>query len=202
MKIKRFIGGLLESNGYIIYQQDGGDAYLIDPGYNSKVFIEYIKEHGFSLKGILLTHHHYDHSGVADRVKAVFDCPIYLHRRDCDIYFKEFKRNADIYMEDGDVFDLEGEEISVIHTPGHTGGGVCFMSDKSKVCFTGDTIFNVDLGRTDLEGGSEKEMIDSILNIIDKWPNDIMIYPGHGDGCTMKKVRQINSEFLDIVNKR
>lgn len=202
MKIKRFIGGLLESNGYIIYQQDGGEAFLIDPGYNSKVFIEYIKEHDFTLKGILLTHHHYDHVGVADRVKAVFDCPVYLHRRDCDIYFREFKRNADIYMEDGDVFDLEGEKIRVIHTPGHTGGGVCFMSDKSKVCFTGDTIFNVDLGRTDLEGGSEQEMRDSILNIIDKWPNDIMIYPGHGDGCTMKKVRQINTEFLDIVNKR
>lgn len=202
MKIKRFIGGLLESNGYVLYQQDGGEAYLIDPGYNSKVFIEYIKEHGFELKGILLTHHHYDHSGVADRVKAVFDCPIYLHRRDCDIYFKEFKKNADVYMEDGDTFDLGGEKIRVIHTPGHTGGGVCFMSDKSKVCFTGDTIFNVDLGRTDLEGGSEKEMIDSMLNIIDKWPNDIMIYPGHGDGCTMKKVRQINTEFLEIVNKR
>lgn len=202
MKIKRFIGGLLESNGYIIYQQDGGEAFLIDPGYNSKVFIEYIKEHDFTLKGILLTHHHYDHVGVADRVKAVFDCPVYLHRRDCDIYFREFKKNADIYMEDGDVFDLEGEKIRVIHTPGHTGGGVCFMSDKSKVCFTGDTIFNVDLGRTDLEGGSEQEMRDSILNIIDKWPNDIMIYPGHGDGCTMKKVRQINTEFLDIVNKR
>lgn len=202
MKIKRFIGGLLESNGYVLYQQDGGEAYLIDPGYNSKVFIEYIKEHGFDLKGILLTHHHYDHSGVADRVKAVFDCPVYLHRRDCDIYFKEFKRNADVYMEDGDVFDLEGEELRVIHTPGHTGGSVCFMSDKSKVCFTGDTIFNVDLGRTDLEGGSEKEMVDSILDIIDKWSNDIMIYPGHGDGCTMKKVRSINTEFLDIVNKR
>ncbi len=202
MKIKRFIGGLLESNGYVIYQQDGGEAYLIDPGYNSKVFIEYIKEHGFDLKGILLTHHHYDHAGVAERVKAVFDCPIYLHRRDCDIYSREYKRNADIYMEDGDVFDLEGEKIVVINTPGHTAGSVCLMSEKSKLCFTGDTIFNVDLGRTDLEGGSEAEMIDSILNIIDKWPNDIMIYPGHGDGCTMKKVRQINSEFLDIVNKR
>ena len=202
MKIKRFIGGLLESNGYVLYQQEGGDAYLVDPGYNSKVFIEYIKEHGFSLKGILLTHYHYDHSGVADRVKAEFDCPVYLHRRDCDLYAKEYKRYADIYMEDGDVLDLEGEKIRVIHTPGHTGGGVCMMSDKSKVCFTGDTIFNVDLGRTDLAGGSEKEMVSSILDIIDKWPNDIMIYPGHGDGCTMKKVRQINTEFLDIVNKR
>lgn len=70
------------------------------------------------------------------------------------------------------------------------------------MCFTGDTIFNVDLGRTDLEDGSEQEMRESILNIIDKFPNDIMIYPGHGDGCTMKKVRQINTEFLDIVEKR
>ena len=198
MKIKRFIGGLLESNGYVIYQQQGGDAYLIDPGYNSKVFIEYIKEQDFSLKGILLTHHHYDHVGAVERIKDVFECPVYMHRRDCDMY----RKNVDIYMEDGDVIDLEGEKLVVISTPGHTAGSVCFMSDKSKVCFTGDTIFNVDLGRTDLEGGSEREMRDSILNIIDKWPNDIMIYPGHGDGCTMKKVRNINSEFLYIVNNR
>lgn len=196
MKIKRFIGGLLESNGYIIYQKEGGAAFLIDPGYNSKVFIEFIKEHDFKLEAILLTHHHYDHVGAVERVKDVFDCPVYMHRRDCDLY----KKPVDIYMEDGDVLDLEGEQIKVISTPGHTGGSVCFMSEKSKVCFTGDTIFNVDLGRTDLEGGSEKEMISSIRNIIDKWPNDIMIYPGHGDGCTMKKVRQINVEFLDIVN--
>lgn len=198
MKIKRFIGGMLESNGYIIYQQDGGDAFLIDPGYNSKVFIEYIKEHEFSLKGILLTHHHYDHVGAVERVKDVFDCPVYLHRQDCDMY----RKHVDVYMEDGDVLELEGERITVISTPGHTRGSVCFMSEKSKVCFTGDTIFNVDLGRTDLEDGSEAEMQKTILDIIDKWPNDIMIYPGHGDGCTMKKVRQINTEFLDIVNRR
>lgn len=201
MKIKRFIGGMLESNGYVLYQQEGGEAFLIDPGYNSKVFIEYINEHKFQLKGILLTHHHYDHVGVAGRVKATFDCPIYLHKDDCDIYTRATKTYPDFYLADGDVLDLEGEEIRVIHTPGHTRGGVCFMSDKSKVCFTGDTIFNVDLGRTDLEDGSEEQLVETIINIIDKWPNDIMIYPGHGDGCTMKKVRQINTEFLDIVNK-
>ncbi len=200
MKFKRFIGGMLESNGYVLYQQEGGEAFLIDPGYNSKVFIEYINEHNFKLKGILLTHHHYDHVGVAERVKAAFDCPIYIHKDDCDIYTRATKSYPDVYLEDGDVLDLEGEEIKVIHTPGHTRGSVCFMSEKSKVCFTGDTIFNVDLGRTDLEDGSESQMRDSILNIIDKWPNDIMIHPGHGDGCTMKKVRQINTEFLDIVN--
>lgn len=195
MKIKRFIGGMLESNGYVIFQKEGGEAFLIDPGYNSKVFIEYIKAHDFTLKGILLTHHHYDHVGAVERVKNVFDCPVYLHRRDCDMY----RKNVDVYMEDGDILYLEDEAIKVINTPGHTHGSVCFYSEKSRLCFTGDTIFNVDLGRTDLEDGSENEMRDSIINIIDKWPNDIMIYPGHGDGCTMKKVRKINNEFLELT---
>ena len=198
MKIKRFIGGMLESNGYVIYQKDGGDAFIIDPGYNPGVFTEYIKEHALILRGILLTHHHYDHVGAVERIRAAMECPVYLHRSDCDMY----RKKVDVYMEDGDVIDLEGEEIKVINTPGHTKGGVCFLSEKSRVCFTGDTIFNVDLGRTDLEDGSEQEMRESILNIIDKFPNDIMIYPGHGDGCTMKKVRQINTEFSDIVEKR
>lgn len=195
MKIKRFIGGMLESNGYVIFQKEGGDAFLIDPGYNSKVFIEYIKAHAFTLKGILLTHHHYDHVGAVERVKDVFDCPVYLHRRDCDMY----RKKVDVYMEDGDILYLEDEAIKVINTPGHTHGSVCFYSEKSRLCFTGDTIFNVDLGRTDLEDGSDNEMRDSIINIIDKWPNDIMIYPGHGDGCTMKKVRKINNEFLELT---
>jgi len=198
MKIKRFIGGLLESNGYVIYQEEGQNCYIIDPGYNSKVFIDYVKKEKFNVKGILLTHHHYDHVGAVERIKAVYDCPVYLHRSDCDMY----RKPVDVYMEDGDVIDLDGEKIVVVHTPGHTAGSVCFFSTKSKLAFTGDTIFNVDLGRTDLEDGSESDMINSIRNIINSWENDIMIYPGHGDGCTMKKVRKINKEFTDIIEMR
>jgi len=198
MKIKRFIGGLLESNGYVIYQEEGQNCYIIDPGYNSKVFIDYVKKEKFNVKGILLTHHHYDHVGAVERIKAVYDCPVYLHRSDCDMY----RKPVDVYMEDGDVIDLDGEKIVVVHTPGHTAGSVCFFSTKSKLAFTGDTIFNVDLGRTDLEDGSESDMINSIRNIINNWENDIMIYPGHGDGCTMKKVRKINKEFTDIIEMR
>ena len=198
MKIKRFIGGLLESNGYVVYQQEGQHCYIIDPGYNPKVFIDYIKKEKFNVKGILLTHHHYDHVGAVDRLKAEYDCPVYLHRSDCDMY----RKPVDVYLEDGDAIDLEGEKLVVVHTPGHTAGSVCFYSEKSKLAFTGDTIFNVDLGRTDLEDGSDKDMINSIRNIIDKWGNDIMIHPGHGDGCTMKKVRKINKEFIDIIEAR
>lgn len=198
MKIKRFIGGMLESNGYVIYQKDGEKCFIVDPGYNHKVFVEYINEHELKLEGILLTHHHYDHVGAVERLCNIFEgCKVYMHREDCDMYGK----SVDVYLEDGDEIDLDGEIIKVVHTPGHTSGGVCYFCAKSRLAFTGDTIFNVDLGRTDLEDGNDAQMRDSILNIIDKWENDIMIYPGHGDGCTMKKVRQINQEFLDIVGR-
>lgn len=198
MKIQRFTGGILESNGYVLYQSEGQTSYIIDPGYNSKVYLDYLKKNNLRLEGVLLTHHHYDHTGAVDRIKKELDCPVYLHRADCDMY----KKPVDVYMEDGDVIELGGEKLVVISTPGHTRGSVCFFSAKSRVAFTGDTIFNVDLGRTDLEDGSEEEMRHSIIDIIDKWDNDIMIYPGHGDGCTMKKVRKINKEFNDIVEKR
>lgn len=198
MKIQRFTGGILESNGYVLYQNEGQTCYIIDPGYNSKVYLDYLKKNDLKLEGILLTHHHYDHTGAVDRLKKELDCSVYLHRADCDMY----KKPVDVYMEDGDVIDIGREKLVVISTPGHTRGSVCFFSAKSRIAFTGDTIFNVDLGRTDLEDGSEEEMRHSIIDIIDKWDNDIMIYPGHGDGCTMKKVRKINREFIDIIEKR
>lgn len=196
MKIERFVCGLLESNGYVIYQDDGRDCFIIDPGYGAKKFSGFVRAHDLDVKGILLTHHHYDHVGAVKKLKAEFDCPVYMHRADCDMYGKP----VDVYMEDGDVIDVDGETIRVISTPGHTRGSVCFFSEKSRVMFTGDTIFNVDLGRTDLEDGSESDMQATIRNIVDKWDNDIYIYPGHGDGCTMKTVRRINTEFADIVD--
>lgn len=199
MKIKRFIGGLLESNGYII-SADGNskDCFIIDPGYNPKRFLKYIKENDLDLKGVILTHHHSDHVGGVDKIKNELDCPVLMHRCDIDQYGKP----VDVYLEDGDVLELgdgPGEKLVIIHTPGHTKGGICIMSEKSKVCFTGDTIFNVDLGRTDLEDGSDAEMAASMVNIVNQWSNEITIYPGHGDPATMKTVRKINREFIDIV---
>ena len=197
MKIKRFTGGTLESNGYVLYVREGGSCFIIDPGYDPKVFLVYIRDMKLDLKGIILTHHHYDHTGAVDRIKNETGCPVYLHLEDCDMYGNQ----VDVYMEDSDIIDLDGVQLEVIHTPGHTRGSVCIFDGKDRVCFTGDTIFNVDLGRTDLEDGSEEQMVRSITEIIDRWPNDIMIYPGHGDGCTMKKVRKINREFTDIIER-
>ena len=211
MEIKRFIGGILEANCYVVSARSGGDphakagCFIIDPGYYPARVIKYIRENAFAPEGIILTHHHSDHSGAAARMRKELDCPIMIHREDADMYREE----ADMLLEDGDVLTI-GEEgkgnsagavkLVVLHTPGHTKGGICLMAEKDRVCFTGDTIFNVDLGRTDLGDGSFEEMKDSILNVVNKWDNDVTIYPGHGDPATMKTVRKINLEFLEIVN--
>lgn len=197
MKIERLIGGALEGNGYIIYQEEGGQCYIVDPGYGHKKFLEVIRGKKLDLKGILLTHHHYDHVGAVKGIVTETGCPVYLHIADADRFKQPVKP-----IEDGDVFDLAGEEIQAIHTPGHTEGSVCYFSEKSRLAFTGDTIFNVDLGRTDLDDGDPAKMEATIRNIIDGWSDDIIIYPGHGDHCTMKYVRQVNGEFLDIVGDK
>lgn len=197
MKIKRFIGGTLESNGYIISVKPEGEAFIIDPGYNPKKFIKYIEENQLKLKGVLLTHLHHDHVGGAEKISSHFNCPIYMHEDDAFVY----RGKVDIRLKDGDNLDLDGETLDIISTPGHTKGSICIMSKKSRVCFTGDTIFDTDLGRSDLEGGSEEDMKNSICNVIDKWDNDINIYPGHDNGCNMKFVRQHNTEFNGLLKE-
>ena len=199
MKVKRFIGGSLESNGYVLYNKPGGEALIIDPGYNAKVFIDFVKENDLDLKGILLTHNHHDHVGAVNPIADTFSCKVYMHYMDALTY----RGKVDVEIDDGYIFTLDGtEEIKTISTPGHTKGSVCFMCEKSRVCFTGDTIFDTDLGRTDLSDGSEDEMRQSIVNIISKWENDIFIYPGHDNGCNMKMVREYNTEYLALLEGR
>ena len=197
MKIKRFVGGSLESNGYIISRIRGGSCYVIDPGYEPKRFIAYIAEQGLAMQGVILTHHHYDHVGGAEKLRDYFECPVMMHEQDAFVY----RQPVDRLLADGDEIDLDGETLRVYHTPGHTRGSICILSEKSKVVFTGDTIFDTDLGRTDLADGSPQDMIRSCKAVIDKWSNDYTIYPGHDGAATMKQVRQYNPECLDCLEK-
>lgn len=197
MKIKRLIGGNLESNGYIVYDKEGGEGYIIDPGYRGEAFIEECGKLSVTIRGILLTHCHYDHVGAVEKLKKEWGCPVYMHQEDCDQYGK----HVDVMLLGGERFPLGDEWLLTLHTPGHTRGGVCFLSEsgKTKAVFTGDTIFNVDLGRTDLLGGSDADMKRSINEICAKWAGDMTIYPGHGDPATMKYVRANNREYLDLL---
>ena len=197
IKIKRFIGGALEANGYVIYHHDGGQGYIIDPGYNAGWYKDFLVEHDLHIKAILLTHHHYDHVGAVDKLRGDLNCPVYLHRADLPMY----KGEVDRVLDGGEVLSFDDEELVVIHSPGHTKGGVCYFSERSRVVFTGDTIFNVDIGRTDLPGDGEPYVMkDTMNNVVNKWDNDIVIYPGHGDSANMKYVRKHNFEFIEALD--
>lgn len=198
MKIKRFVGGSLESNGYIISTKPQGNCYIIDPGYEANKFIKYIESEGLNLLGIILTHHHHDHVGAASKVAGHFECQVMMTFEDSLMYRGKVSK----YLINGDTLDLDGETLEVLHTPGHTHGSICIVSPKSNVVFTGDTIFDTDLGRTDLEDGSWPDMVDSCKFVIDKWPDRYTIYPGHDQSATMKTVRQYNTEFLQCLEEK
>lgn len=192
------MGGSLESNGYIVSLRKGGECYIIDPGYEPIKFIKYIEEEKLKLKGIILTHHHHDHVGGAAKISDRLNCPVMMSFADSLIY----RGKTDIILNDGDIIRLEDTMLKVIETPGHTHGSLCIEVPESKIVFTGDTIFDTDLGRTDLEDGSEREMINTCRSIISTWPDSYTIYPGHDGSATMKQIRIYNEEFLQYTEER
>lgn len=183
------------SNGYVISTEKDPGCFIIDPGYRPEKFIDYIKEQALEPLGILLTHCHHDHVGGAQKIRDVFECPVMMTFEDSLMY----KGSVDIVIEGGDVLQMGEEEIRVLKTPGHTAGSVCFLCERSSVVFTGDTIFDTDLGRTDLAGGSPEAMRLSCKRIIDRWPDFYTIYPGHDGSATMKQVRLYNLEFNECI---
>lgn len=191
MKIKKLMMGPLLANGYILYKQDGSECTIIDPGYSPDVYLSFAKEHSLKVKNILATHYHSDHTGAADRLRDALKCPVFMHSADADLYTGEI----DGFLSDGQRLICCGEQITVLWTPGHTRGSVCFELPEGKVCFTGDTLFDTDLGRTDLESGCEEDMKHSIRFVLNHLEDSWMIYPGHEGSCTMKFVRENNREF-------
>jgi glyoxylase-like metal-dependent hydrolase (beta-lactamase superfamily II) len=195
VRIERVIGGTIEANCWIAHHGEGTAAFVIDPGFNYKRYLEALAGLRLSAVAILLTHYHDDHSGASDVLAGELDVPVYLHRGDLPYY----KGRVDIPLDGGETLDLGGEPVEVFHTPGHTAGGACFYLPRSKVSFTGDTVFNVDLGYTHFAGGSAEDMRRSLVEVVNRWSNEVTIYPGHGDPATMKYVRTHNREFNDMV---
>lgn len=201
MRIERFVRGELSANGYIAIDEKTGIAYIIDPGYDGASYAEKLEKLQLRPEGILLTHHHYDHVGAVAEFKRIWKekhgikLPVAIHEEDAG----KLKFKADRHLKDGDAIRFGESYLLALNTPGHTRGSMCFVNPDERVAFTGDTIFNVDLGRTDLEDGSEGQMIDSVKNIISLWEDGLIIYPGHGDSASMEYIRKYNQEYLEIM---
>ncbi len=194
MKFKKFVLGPLQVNCYMICD-DNKNCVLIDPAAEAKKLINYIKKNEYKLCAMLLTHSHFDHTGALKELRAVFDVPVYVHREEVEnkdmAKFSSLTREDNLtYLEDGEELKF-GDDISikVIHTPGHTPGGVCFMADNR--IFAGDTLFMGSCGRVDFPGGSFETILES-LKMLSEMEGNPTVFPGHGPETTMDYERRTN----------
>ena len=196
MKIIRNILGELDTNCYILVDEDTMEAAVIDPADEAETIRDAIENMGATLKYILLTHGHRDHTLAAPALHEMFpDAAVYIHPADkgqVGIYRYPMEEliGADLkFYEDGDTLPLGNLTIGVIHTPGHTGGSVCLRVGNA--LFTGDTLFAGSMGRIDLPGAQPDKMMGSLARLA-KLGGDYDVYPGHMDTTTMARERQYN----------
>jgi glyoxylase-like metal-dependent hydrolase (beta-lactamase superfamily II) len=192
MEIIRKVFGELSNNVYIIYDTDTLEGYVIDPGYEAKKLADIIRKRRLNIKGIILTHYHYDHADACSELsKLAGGLDVYIHAYDA----KHLKGHYDHKIKEGDTFNFGSESLEVIHTPGHSPGSICLIDKRSKNAFTGDTIFPTDTGYVIFEGGEPLKMMHSMQKLDPILTDDYMIWPGHEDNVSMSYVRQHNKEY-------
>lgn len=196
----------LISNTYILIDKSL-NALVVDPGKDYQGIVEYIKKNKLNLKGILLTHVHYDHIRGVPIILASYNVPVYCHFEDANKFESSFLNcskfmncNFEIKVKtttlsDGEILkNLLEEDIKVIHTPFHTSGSTCYYLKESQILISGDTLFRFTVGRSDLPTSMPKETFTSLRKLADL-PNDVTVYPGHGDKTTIGFEKQHNKHF-------
>ncbi len=203
MLVFRYKEPPIDNNNYLLIDEDSREAALIDCSFYT-VFDEIkevLEKYSATLRYILLTHGHFDHiAGIKDGIAEVV-----MHKNDLKILsqansylpmfgISEIKiPKIDKYIDEGDIIRLGNQVIQVLHTPGHTQGGVCYFVDGK--LFSGDTIFREAVGRCDMEGGDFDQLVENIKTKIFTLPSETVIYPGHGDDTTVGW-EKLHNKFL------
>jgi len=211
LKIKTFVFSDFYENTYLAIEPESKEAVVIDPGClldeEKKEIYSFIIDNQLKIVKILNTHCHLDHIFGVEYLKSKFNVEYLYHKEDdflIDIqidyskkYGIELKKTikADKFLNEGDFIKIGKDSLKVIHTPGHSPGGVCFYSQTSNFCITGDTIFQESIGRTDLWNGDYFTLIESINSKILTLPENTELYPGHGNKTTVIYEKN-NNQFL------
>lgn len=193
------VKGYFEENCFFYIDDQTKHGFIIDPGAQAQGLLELIRDNGWIIEKILLTHGHFDHIGAVDELRSALDIPVMAYKTS-DAYLLDARRNLSAlcgpailvknvtYLTDGDIIHLEANPVfslRVLYTPGHTTDSVVFYSQQDRVAFVGDTIFKGSIGNYQYPGGNLRDMQRSILDRIFTLPDETTICSGHSEQTTV-----------------
>jgi glyoxylase-like metal-dependent hydrolase (beta-lactamase superfamily II) len=209
MEIDCLILGAYETNCYVLRSNaTAKDCVVVDPGPGGEQLLDFIKGHKLNPAAVVLTHGHIDHIGGVAQLRDNYpDVRVYIHKLDAKMLENSYSNlsammgaafstePADFSLEDGCVIEQAGVKLQVLHTPGHTPGGICLYSKDEGIVFTDDTLFAESIGRTDFPGGSLEQLLKSVREKLFTLPDDTIVYPGHGPSTTIAQEKAHNQFF-------
>jgi glyoxylase-like metal-dependent hydrolase (beta-lactamase superfamily II) len=204
MIFRHLVVGPLACNCYIVGDETTKQGMVIDPGAEGRAILRAVSELGLSIKLIVVTHAHFDHVGAVPAVKEATGAQLAIHEADASMRLGPFARmmasisggsfsrssQPERLLRDGDVIEIDSLRFTVLHTPGHSLGGISLYGHG--MVFTGDTLFNYGVGRSDFPGCSHRQLIDSIKRKLMSLPDDTIVYPGHGPPTTIGEEKRGN----------
>jgi hydroxyacylglutathione hydrolase len=203
--------GMLACNCSVLGDEKSGEAVVIDPGDDIERVQEILRRHKLTVRYIVATHAHIDHVGGIEALKRSTGAAVLMNEGDLPLYQNLALQAAwlgvetpavvevDQFLKDGDTFKCGAHSLNVLHTPGHSPGSLCLhLPSDTPTLFSGDTLFQSSIGRTDLWGGSFDEIIRSIKNSLLQFPDDTHVFPGHGPATTIGEERETNPFLQDI----
>ena len=200
--VETLVVGPIEENCYVLRDEDTSEGIIIDPGDNGQEILAYVRDNGIQVKLIVNTHGHWDHIGAVDFLRDELAVGLAIHADDASMLtatreemaaysvFAGGKRPAEILLKDGDTISFGNSSLKVIHTPGHTRGGICLYGGGC--LFSGDTLFAGSVGRTDFPGGDYRAILHSVNVQLEQVDDDTRVFPGHGPATRMGRERRCN----------
>jgi len=206
MKIDRYILGEFQTNCYVVrVDESARDCLVVDAGLDARELVESLVRAELTPAAVVLTHGHADHIVGLEALRGQFPgLKVYIHKLDA-AFLADPQANlsalagvafttepADVLLADGDRVEEAGIGLDVLHTPGHTPGGICLYAQEDKAVFAGDTLFADSVGRTDFPGGNMSQLIESIKTKLFVLPDETTVYPGHGMRTTIGREKRSN----------
>lgn len=203
IKIGRMVVGMCGTNCYLLYREGSDEIIFVDPADNGEEIYKTLTGKGFYVKAIFLTHGHFDHIWGSKALKELTGAPIYALEEEKELCMdaqsnvsaqvgRPFTITPENYMKDGEEITVAGMTCRVIATPGHTAGSCCFYFEEDRILVSGDTLFKESVGRTDFPTGSSSAIVHSIREKLFVLPDNVLVYPGHGESTTIGHEKMYN----------